>query len=122
MHNYINLADFSFLRVHQKIIFCFSLALNKLVKKLDKRVEKSKQNQPGFKKKVRVMKSPAKSAVPPNFPEWAIDKSYQAETPSRETSVQPRKLPTSTHVLVASPSPSQSSICSGLASPSESEL
>lgn len=102
---------------------CLSLALNKLVKKLDKRVEKSKQNQPGFKKKVRVIKSPAKSAIPPDFPKWAIDKSYQAETPSREISVQPRKLPTSTHVPVASSSP-QSSIYSGLDMPgsSESEL
>lgn len=65
-----------------KYEFCFFLALNKF-KKLDKRVEKSKQNQPGFKKKGRVLKSPAKSVVPSEFPKWAIDKSYQAETPSR---------------------------------------
>lgn len=68
---------------------CFSLAFNKLVKKLVKQVERASRT------KVRVMKSPAKSAVPPDFPEWAIDTSYQAESPSRETSVQPRKLPTS---------------------------
>lgn len=88
--------------------FCFFLALNKLVKKLDKRVERSKQNQQGFRKKVRVLKSPAKSAVPPTFPKWAVDELYQAETPSRVTSVQPRKLP----VSPPSPSPSQSSIYS----------
>ena len=103
--------------------FCFSVALNKLVKKLDKRVEQSNQSRQGFKKKARILKSPAKCAVPHGFPKWAVDISSHVESPSthvRSRSLQPRRL--STSHPPPSPSSSQSSSSLSSFSSSDSEI
>ena len=89
--------------IQSSCMFCLSalllslyIALNKLARKLDKRMEEGTQNrQQGFQKKLRVVKSPSKSGLPSNYPKWAVDTSGIA-TPSRSErgQAQPRRLTT----------------------------
>lgn len=61
---------------------CFVLVLNKLVSKLDNRASKLETTKHGYKKKVRVLKSPSKLDPPVSAPKWAVKSTIrQTETP-----------------------------------------
>ena len=51
---------------------CYITELNKLIKKLDKRILESRSG--GFKSKIRVLSRPSTMLPPPNPPTWSVTK------------------------------------------------
>ena len=84
---------------------CFSITvLDKLVSKLDRRLDQKMRTKRGFKHKLRVLKSPSKLQPPQNAPSWAVVSKKSGEcattevtptssnTTKRSTSFSRRKL------------------------------
>ena len=65
-------SHYSFNDVCLSCTSCILIALNELILKLDKRAAKKEAPKFGFKKKVRIVKSPSKLPCPREAPKWAI--------------------------------------------------
>ena len=76
---------------------CICVALNELILKLDRRASKKEIPKFGFKKKVRIVKSPSKLPCPCEAPEWAIQSAGQNETSTSNVSLSTAIDSTSDH-------------------------
>ena len=87
--------------------FCYIIELNKLIKKLDKRILESRSG--GFKSKIRVLSRPSTLLPPPNPPTWSVTKkclqvSGMTATPSSTSDgVSAVEVQTSTSTPVSMP-------------------